>query len=99
MDIYTVNVIFRYWKGETIALFPYEINDGEGNVMSYMHIGQHSGADYTHIIKHSKPATLEQYTDLYVELTGIGYNLKIIKKINHNTWSTVWSKFINEYNK
>lgn len=77
-------VIFRYWKsefikGEVIALFPTVPSsvDNPNHCESYMHVGQHSGADPYYIINSSKPATPEQYNALKVELERLGYNLKI----------------------
>lgn len=44
---------------------------------AYSHIGQHSAChpDYA---KESRPATPEEYQDLFTELESIGYNLHII---------------------
>ncbi len=82
-DTHTTDVIFRYWENEVIALFPQNKEYSNGvlsGVLSYMHVGQHSEANYQHIISNSKLATKEQYTDLYNELEGIGYNLNIKKR-------------------
>ena len=79
-------VMFRKFHGEITALFPYEIEDRKGSVMSYAHVGQHSGADLR-IIYDSKPATEAEYFDLMIELTNIGYNLKVIKKVNYNRYN------------
>ena len=73
--------IFRKFKdGDILALFPYEINKFNGFVNSYMHLGQHSEADYSGCIQITKPATKEEYQDLFEELESIGYNLNVIKK-------------------
>jgi len=72
-------VIFRIWKGEVIALFPEE-RERDGSVTSYMHIGQHSGADYDYIIRHSRPATEKKYKLLYKELVQVGYNMQVCKR-------------------
>lgn len=75
-------VIFRIYpsENEVIALFPNEIADSECNIGSYMHFGQHSPADYDFVMQNTKPATKEQYTQLYNELVEIGYDdLKIIQ--------------------
>jgi hypothetical protein len=74
-----VKVVFRKWKGEIIALFP-EIKSNNYLVLSYMHVGQHSDADYHGIIRESKPAKEDEYKDLFNELTSIGYDLKVVKK-------------------
>jgi hypothetical protein len=71
-----VKVVFRMWKGEVIALFPEIPSDRMGYFCeSYMHVGQHSGADYTGIIRLSRPATPAEYANLAKELTSIGYEL------------------------
>jgi len=76
-------VIFRkFINGDIIALFP-EIEGGanqKGECMSYMHVGQHSGAAYA-LIYNTKPAKPDEYADLFAELEGIGYNLDVKKKI------------------
>lgn len=81
-------VIFRIYpiENEVIALFPneivdiVEIVDSECNIGSYMHFGQHSPADYDLVMQNTKPATKEQYEQLYNELVEIGYDdLKIIQ--------------------
>jgi hypothetical protein len=79
-------VVFRKFQGEIVALFPYEIADHKGSIMSYAHIGQHSAADF--IIYSSKLATEIEYHDLHNELTQIGYNLKVIKKVNYKRYNT-----------
>ena len=77
----TTNVVFRKYKdGEIIALFPndyYYSEEDKDTISSYMHIGQHSGASYTHVIKTTKPALEDEYKDLYNELLNIGYNLNV----------------------
>ena len=77
-------VIFRKFKNGfgIIALFPEHQDWSNPNlVMSYMHIGQHSQADYNHIISITKPATEEEYKDLYDELECVvGDDLKVYKK-------------------
>jgi hypothetical protein len=77
-------VQFRLFKGEVIAVFPYEIENST-NVMSYAHNGQHSGLRWD-INYFSKAATEAQYLPLKSELEQIGYNLKVIKKRSHKTY-------------
>ena len=79
-------VMFRKFRGEITALFPYEIEDRNGSVMSYAHVGQHSGA-VLGIIYSSKPAKENEYFDLFIELTNIGYNLKVIQKVNYKRYN------------
>lgn len=74
-------VIFRVFSnGEVIALFPH-IDEGNGYIMSYMHIGQHGGASPL-IVNDTKPATPEQYKELFEELQGIGYNSTTGKRLS-----------------
>jgi len=80
MDTEKTRVIFRKYKdGDILALFP-ELSEGGAGVESYMHIGQHSSADYRGCIASTKPATVAEYKDLQAELESIGYNLLIRKK-------------------
>ena len=73
-------VIFRVFSnGEVIALFPH-IDEGNGNILSYMHIGQHGGASPL-IVNDTTPATPGQYKELFAELQGIGYNLEVGHKV------------------
>ena len=74
-------VVFRYWSDsrDVIALFP-EIDAGGGLCQSYMHVGQHGGANYSHVVKLTTLATPEQYALLVEELEIIGYILDIRKK-------------------
>jgi len=74
-------VIFRVFAdGEVIALFPH-IKENNGMIGSYMHVGQHSPADPA-IVNDTKPATPEQYGELFAELQSIGYNLEVGKKVS-----------------
>lgn len=77
-----MKVVFRIFSdGQVIALFPEESDLRSGETMSYMHIGQHGGADYHGVIRQSKPATESQYRPLLHELKSIGYdNLEVRKK-------------------
>lgn len=86
-DTNVIDVIFRVdktkdFKGTVFALFPHLVVDMQGNIMSYQDIGQHSGANYSHCINTSKPATEKQYSDLKTELEQIGYSLRILKRQN-----------------
>jgi len=86
-DTYITEVIFRKWnrkdfKGDIIALFPYDVETLEGLVMSYQHIGQHGSADYNGCIQMTVPAKAEEFQSLKEELEYIGYNLKVINKRN-----------------
>jgi hypothetical protein len=96
-DTYITEVIFRKWnrkdfKGDIIALFPYDVWSYRGDVTSYEHIGQHGAADYNHCINMTVPAKDKEYQSLKEELEYIGYNLKVINKRNYK-------KYLVEYNK
>lgn len=75
-DDFETKVVFRVLGGDVIALFP-EIDESNGHCMSYMHMGQHGGADYSGIIKSSRRASPTEYASLKRELESIGYSLKV----------------------
>jgi hypothetical protein len=89
-DTHKTEVIFRKFKsdGSIIALFPYIINDNQGNILSYMHIGQHGSADCFCLTDVTTLAKEEDYRDIYNELNSIGYNLEIKKRRNHDKYLT-----------
>jgi|WetSurMetagenome_2_1015567.scaffolds.fasta_scaffold120001_4 hypothetical protein len=70
-------VVFRKFKDgykEVIALFPRIPEDLHGNFcMSYMHVGQHGGAD-PGIVSTTTPAKPAEYAALLKELKSLGYN-------------------------
>ena len=75
-------VVFRKFKdGEILALFPNIAWTNDGQCTSYMHIGQHGGADYSHCIAITKPATANEYSGLKRELEQRGYSL-LVKQRN-----------------
>jgi len=79
-------VVFRKFKeGDIIALFP-AIPNTENTCLSYLHIGQHGGANYSHCIRATTPATPAEYDSLRRELEQIGYSLEIRKRYteHHN---------------
>lgn len=85
-DQYTTDILFRKWRGDIIALFPHEVCDYDGHVTSYMHVGQHGGADYKGIIRCSRPAKPEEYADLKRELENIGYRVNIVNRQNYDKY-------------
>ena len=91
-DTHITEVVFRMFNNEVLALFPYEIYNHTGLVNSYMHVGQHSGANYEHCIQSSfsRPATEEEYKDLKKELESLGYNLKVVKRRNYNKYLSAY---------
>lgn len=92
----TVMIFRRFTKkegGAVIALMPYVISDYEGNIESYMHEGQHGGA--SRWLTHSTlPASEDEQDvkDLIAELTKIGYNVKVGKRINHDKYLKAYHK-------
>ena len=86
-------VIFRKFKdGDVIAL----LQDNPcnfGMIDSYMKIGQHGEAS-VHIINDTILAKKSEYKELLSELESIGYNLRVIKKINYNDLSKTWNNTI-----
>ena len=65
-----VKVIFRKDReGNVIAFLP-ELRVNHGNIMSYMHIGQHSEASYQFYTE-TKKANESEYNSLLDELKSI----------------------------
>ena len=74
-----VKVIFRKDKeGNIIAFFP-ELRVNHGNIASYMHIGQHSEADYW-FYKETKKADKSEYSSLLGELKRIYDDCTLVVK-------------------
>jgi hypothetical protein len=81
-DTTITEVIFRMYRTNPktcLALFPY-LDQGQGRVACYEHIGQHGEALYLSCMGITRPATPEEYADLKSELETIGYNLKVINR-------------------
>lgn len=93
LDKHITEVIFRIDNYGVYALLPYEISSGQ-DVVTYQYVGQHSGADYKNCILKSKLATLEQYKDLFNEMTNLGYNLKVVIKQNYTKYLKSYYKTI-----
>jgi hypothetical protein len=80
----TVVVFRKYPDGEIIALFPF-IQEARGYVLSFVHVGQHSSADYDAVIQSTVPATPREYADLHRELTeAYGYDLAVKSRVVKN---------------
>jgi hypothetical protein len=84
-DLHKTDVIFRIdvtkdWHGTVFALFPHNVADHKGNVLTYQHVGQHSSGEYSHCLKTSRPAAESEYKDLKKELESIGYNINVVHK-------------------
>lgn len=83
MKTIQTKVVFRKWRkdGEIIALFPEQTNRTSLMVDSYMHVGQHSDADYNAVIAATVPASEPEYADLLSELKRIGYeNIRVARR-------------------
>lgn len=91
-DTEFTDVVFRIdttkdFKGTVFALLPHDVCDYKGNVTTYQHVGQHSGADYKHCISTSKPASPGEYADLKSELeSNYSYKLNVIRKQNYSKY-------------
>ena len=91
-----VKVIFRKTKNpytheyEVIAFFP-EIEANYGNILSYMHIGQHSEAslDFYHS---TKKVTPEEFKSLLAEIKGVYDDCELVvrQKINYKDLDKAW---------
>ena len=81
-DEMTRMVFRRYPDGQVIALFPDIPWSGRrGEATSYMHVGQHGAADYSHVVATTKPVTEKEYAGLLDELRQTGYdNMRIVKR-------------------
>lgn len=83
----TVDVVWRMTRspyGESvIALFPGIAGTSDpSECLSYVRLGQHGAADYTHVIRNSRPATPAEYAALERELTSppFGYVFRVVKR-------------------
>lgn len=95
-DTYKTPVQFRILRGEVLAVFPYDVHKNT-NVTCYAHIGQHSTCD-VFINSFSKPATKDEYNELFKELESIGYDLQIIKRRSHSQYLKAFHKLFKEIN-
>lgn len=82
MDKEKTKTVFRiYPDGDVIALFPQIAADNYGWLCSsYMHLGQHGGADTLCVVSQTRPATPKEYRPLLKELKQLGYGPKIAKR-------------------
>lgn len=83
-DDYETPVVFRVERtkdAEVTAVFPCEPADYAGNTMTcYVHVGQHGGCgrDWYNKTRWARP---EEYASLKAELEGLGYQLKVYRRI------------------
>ena len=88
-----MDVLFRKDKNtkEIVAFLP-ECPVNYGNILCYMHIGQHSEATLQYYWDTVK-ATEEEYRPLLEELENIVYNddiLTVKKRLNYDKLSDAW---------
>ena len=86
-----VKVIFRKIKdGQVIAFFP-EFHVQRGNIMSYMHIGQHGDASLEFYYS-TKKANPQEYEPLLNELKVVYDDciLTVRQKLNYKDLLTAW---------
>lgn len=91
----TIEVQFRKFKGEIIAVFPYVI-ENKTMVLSYQHIGQH-GECIWNINTVSRQAKPEEYKELLCELEALylpEVKFKVIKKRNHKRYLEQYYKWL-----
>ena len=88
VDEHITKVIFRKdkggeFKGSVTAFFPEEGYrcDAPHLMMSFQHVGQHGAASIYYYYKDTVSAAPEEYSDLLSELTRMGYNLKVCKRM------------------
>ncbi len=89
------DVVFRAdksgdFKDVVFAMLPHEVDDRNGHVTSYQHVGQHSSANYVGCIADSRPATEAEYSDLKAEMENLGYNLNVVQKQNTDKYIASW---------
>ena len=80
-----VKVIFRKDREGNIIAFLPELRVNRGNIMSYMHTGQHSEASYEFYLT-TRKANKNEYTDLFAALRNIYDDCELVlkQKINYN---------------
>ena len=84
LDAEVTYVVFRRWRGKDktlIALFPAHVDDPNQpfHYSSFEHVGQHSVANYLHVLRSTKTVPLDHpdVVELKDELThGYGYRLE-----------------------
>ena len=94
-DTEITKVIFkmaRYDDGkrEPIAFLP-GAPANPGNIMSYVHTGQHGEASYDFYIKQCSPCAKKDYAVLKKEMEKFfGYRFKIVHRISRKDCESAW---------
>jgi hypothetical protein len=76
-DTHETPMVFRKWPNGTVTALMPTILDTPGHCLSYEHVGQHGGADYTGVVSRTQPATPQEYESLLSELRSLGYRVKV----------------------
>ena len=86
-----VKVIFRKIKGEQVIAFFPEFHVQRGNIMSYMHMGQHGEASLEFYYS-TKKANPQEYEPLLNELKAVYDDciLTVRQKLNYKDLLTAW---------
>lgn len=80
LDKHITDVVFKMHAEKTCVAFFINSRQFEKELIgSYMHVGQH-GDSSDEFMLDCIPATEEQYRDLLVELTNLGYLLRVVKQ-------------------
>ena len=76
-------MVFRKWsEGDIIALMvDYAACRMGYECVSYMHFGQHGGADPRNVVQATRPASESEYAPLLAELTRIGYRPRVLRRV------------------
>lgn len=94
-DTEITKVIFkmaRYDDGkrEPIAFLP-GAPANPGNIMSYVHTGQHGEASYDFYIKQCSPCAKKDYAVLKKEMEKFfGYRFKVVHRISRKDYESAW---------
>lgn len=78
-----VKVVFRVIEGEVVAVMPEMPGTSEYDCTSYAHVGQH-GAASLDLLRSGRPARPDEYASLLRELDSIGYDVRVVKRVNHS---------------
>jgi len=89
-------VLFRYWKGSVIALFPELAATNDPLYCSrYLHVGQHGAAWPALVVRQSRPALPEEYRDLRLELESRHeYELEVVQKVPRDAYHTRYNDIL-----
>ena len=80
-----VPIIFRVDKNNNVfAIFPTIPGTSDASTSTiYDQSGGHTSGDVFMCIRTSRPASLEQYQQMYEHLLSIGYKIRIVKRCSN----------------